>query len=117
MAVKSACVAPAVTVISLSTSYSTPYSAATLAAIAARNSATPAIGGYWFLPSRIARQVASKSAGSAWKSGKPCDRLIAPQSAASFDMTVKMVVPTQGSLESMTTDDGCMAIRAKRGEE
>jgi hypothetical protein len=26
-------------------------------------------------------------------------------------------VPTQGSLESMTTDDGCMAIRAKRGEE
>jgi hypothetical protein len=39
---------------------------------------------------------------SAWKSGKPCERLIAPQSAASFDITVKMVVPTWGSFESMT---------------
>jgi hypothetical protein len=49
------------------------------------------------------------------KSGKPCDRLIAPQSAASFDITVKMVVPTWGSFESMVTDDWRMAIRGGRG--
>ena len=40
--------------------------------------------------------------------GNPCDRLIAPQSAASLDMTVKMVVPTQGSLESMATGEAGM---------
>src|SRR5262249_42537868 len=33
------------------------------------------------------------------KSGKPCDRLIAPRSAARRDITVKIVVPTFGSLE------------------
>jgi hypothetical protein len=43
--------------------------------------------------------------------------LIAPQSAASFDMTVKMVVPTPGSFESMMTDDWRMAIRGGRGEK
>jgi hypothetical protein len=43
--------------------------------------------------------------------------LIAPQSAASFDITVKMVVPTQGSLESMATEDWRMAIRDQRGGE
>ena len=34
-------------------------------------------------------------------SGKPCPRLTAPCSAASCDMTVKMVVPTFGNLVSI----------------
>src|SRR6478672_2913172 len=45
------------------------------------------------------RDTASTSAGSQSKSGKPCDRLMAPRSAASFDMTVKIVVPTLGSFD------------------
>jgi hypothetical protein len=47
--------------------------------------------------------TASTSAGSQSKSGKPCDRLIAPRSAASFDITVKIVVPTLGSLDLIDT--------------
>src|SRR5919107_1103687 len=47
----------------------------------------------------MCRATASTSAGSQSKSGNPCDRLIAPRSVASFDMTVKMVVPTLGSFE------------------
>jgi hypothetical protein len=38
------------------------------------------------------------SLGSQSKSGKPWPRLTAPFSAASDDITVKMVVPTAGSL-------------------
>src|SRR5690606_3060980 len=33
------------------------------------------------------------------KSGNPCERFMAPQSAAMRDMTVKIVVPTSGSFE------------------
>jgi hypothetical protein len=77
----------------------------------------PAIGAYWLWPARIQCANAREQQVSALKSGKPCDRLIAPQSAASFDMTVKMVVPTRGSFESMMTDDWRMAIRGGRGEE
>ena len=40
----------------------------------------------------------SSNARGGSKLGKPCDRLIAPVSAASWLMTVKMVVPTSGSL-------------------
>ncbi len=47
----------------------------------------------------MCRATASTSAGSQSKSGKPCDRLTAPTSAASFDITVKMVVPTEGRRE------------------
>src|SRR3954470_19931234 len=47
----------------------------------------------------MCRVTASTSAGSQSKSGNPCDRLIAPRSAASFDMTVKIVVPTLGSFD------------------
>src|ERR1043166_7903593 len=47
--------------------------------------------------------TASTSAGSQSKSGKPCERLIAPRSAASFDITVKIVVPTLGSLDLIDT--------------
>jgi hypothetical protein len=57
------------------------------------------MGAYWLRPSRMWRATASINAGSQLKSGYPCDRLIAPVSAASFDMTVKMVVPTDGSFD------------------
>jgi hypothetical protein len=43
----------------------------------------------------------ARSSGAQSKSGNPWDRLIALCSAASRDITVKMVVPTLGSLESM----------------
>src|SRR3954451_9271427 len=56
------------------------------------------MGGYWFRPCRMASDTASSSFGSHSKSGKPCPRLTAPRSVASADMTVKMVVPTAGSL-------------------
>ncbi len=46
----------------------------------ARSSGIPAIGAYWLRPASIWRCTASNSTGSAWKSGKPCDRLIAPHS-------------------------------------
>jgi len=42
----------------------------------------------------------ARSSGAQSKSGNPCERLIAPCSCASRDMTVKIVVPTRGSLES-----------------
>src|SRR5215203_951356 len=67
--------------------------------MACRSTGTPCIGAYWLRPSRMCRVTASTSAGSQSKSGKPCDRLIAPRSAASFDMTVKIVVPTFGNLD------------------
>jgi hypothetical protein len=67
-----------------------------LRAIASRSTGTPAIGGYWFSPERIAVFTASSSAGSQSKSGKPWPRLTAPCCAASADITVKMVVPTAG---------------------
>src|SRR5215831_12537408 len=57
------------------------------------------MGAYWLRPSRMCLATASTSAGSQSKSGKPCDKLIAPRSAASFDMTVKIVVPTLGSFD------------------
>ena len=59
-----------------------------------RNSGRPAIGAYWLRPASMWRCMASNSAGSACKSGKPCDRLIAPHiSVANRLITVKMVVP------------------------
>src|SRR6185369_9020836 len=101
MAVKIACVAPAVTVTSDSTSKRGPYSVATLSTMAWRSSGSPAIGGYWLRPASMWRCMASNSTGSAWKSGKPCDRFTAPHSAARRDITVKMVVPISGKRESM----------------
>ena len=84
--------------------------------MAVRNSGMPAIGGYWLRPSRIACIVASNSAGSAWKSGNPCDRLMAPHSAARRDMTVKMVVPTAGNLESTAREDAIIVVyNSERG--
>src|SRR5690348_4558357 len=43
----------------------------------------------------------SRSGFAQSKSGKPCDRLIALRSCASRDITVKIVVPTSGSLDAM----------------
>ncbi len=53
--------------------------------------------------------TASTSAGSQSKSGKPCERLIASSSAASRDITVKIVVPTAGSFESIE-DSGAVGL-------
>jgi hypothetical protein len=91
-----ACVAPAVMVISLPASYRCRYSASIFALTASRSACTPGIGGYWFRPSRIAEFTASTRRASQSKSGKPCPRLIAPCSAASADITLKIVVPTWG---------------------
>jgi hypothetical protein len=60
----------------------------------------PVIIGYWLWPSAMARDSASTSRCGTAKSGNPCPRLTAPCSAASCDITVKMVVPTLGSLVS-----------------
>src|SRR5690348_9813838 len=56
----------------------------------------PAMGGYWLWPERMAASTAATSAGSQSKSGKPWPRLMAPDFAASADITVKIVVPTAG---------------------
>ena len=76
--------------------------ASTLAAIASRSGATPAIIGYWLWPARMASDTIAGSAGSQSKSGKPWPRLTAPCSAASADIRVKTVVPTAGSLVRRT---------------
>src|SRR5258705_12385775 len=65
---------------------------------------TPADGGYWFRPALKYLVTSSSRRGAQSKSGKPCDRLIALCSWASRDMTVKIVVPTLGSLEAMALE-------------
>jgi hypothetical protein len=101
IAVRMACVAPAVTVISLSR-----HSCGRRAGRARRPACRrwPRAG-----PARrssagtgsgrraIASETAATRRGSQSKSGKPWPRLTAPFSAASADITVKMVVPTWGS--------------------
>src|SRR6185436_9145767 len=84
--------------------------------MACRSAGTPCIGAYWLRPSRMYRATASTSAGSQSKSGNPCDRLIAPRSAASFDITVKIVVPTLGSFDVRTRviTATCLSQRASR---
>src|SRR4051812_47439169 len=71
----------------------------------------PVIGGYWLSPFDIASVTACTRRGSESKSGKPCPRFTAPFSAASADITVKMVVPTAGSFVS--TRGVCTAISLK----
>jgi hypothetical protein len=39
--------------------------------------------------------------------------LIAPHSLASRDMTVKIVVPTHGSFESMANEEGIIMVYSK----
>src|SRR5690554_2529742 len=64
-----------------------------------RSAGTPVIGAYWWWPSRMAWSSAATSSAGTGKSGKPCPRFTAPCSCASCDITVKMVVPTFGSLD------------------
>ena len=76
---------------------------------------TPGIGAYWLWPSRIARSSLSTRRCGTGKSGKPWPRLTAPCSAASCDITVKIVVPTFGSLVSIAGMSGpsCKARGAR----
>ena len=67
-------------------------------AIAWRNAGMPEAGEYWLCPARIAWSSPSSRRAGAGKSGKPWPRLTAWCSAASWDITVKIVVPTLGSL-------------------
>ena len=92
-----------------------PYDVRYIAAIASRSASTPGIGAYWLRPSRMCRATASTSSGSQSKSGNPCDRLIAPTSAASCDITVKMVVPTDGSRDSQADHDVIRSNTPARG--
>ena len=88
-----------------------------------RARASPAIGAYWLRPSRMCSTTRSTRRVGGSKSGKPCDRLIAPHSAASRDMTVKIVVPTFGSFDGGSiggrgelTANGCAAaVPGRRG--
>jgi hypothetical protein len=68
--------------------------------MASRKTGTPVMGGYWFKPDCMAPVTASTSLGSQSKSGNPCPKLTALCSVAKADMTVKIVVPTDGSLVS-----------------
>src|SRR4029453_2300340 len=47
-------------------------------AIATRNRSAPQVIGYWLTSSAMACRAASLSSCGAGKSGKPCERLIAP---------------------------------------
>src|SRR3990167_4900505 len=58
----------------------------------------PGMGGYWLCPACMAAVTAFTSSGAHSKSGKPWPRLTALCSVARADITVKMVVPTWGSL-------------------
>jgi len=66
--------------------------------MASRSGAIPLIGAYWLWPARMALPNSSTRRSGTAKSGNPCPRLTARYSAASCDMTVKIVVPTLGNL-------------------
>jgi hypothetical protein len=57
------------------------------------------MGEYWLKPSFIALFTRSVSAEFIGKSGKPCPRFTALCSVAKALITVKIVVPTLGSLD------------------
>ncbi len=69
---------PQVTVTSRSGSTATPYSRVNLAAMASRRERAPQVIAYWLMSPEIARRAASFTSSGAGKSGKPCERLIAP---------------------------------------
>src|SRR5260221_9616962 len=54
------------------------------------------MGAYWLCPSSMLRWINLINSSETLKSGKPCDKLIAPCSKAIRDITVKMDVPTSG---------------------
>ena len=66
-----ASVAPTVTSTSVSGSWSMPYQARWCSATARRSSGTPALGGYWLRPSRMAATATSRSSSGPSVSGKP----------------------------------------------
>src|SRR5262245_19287542 len=80
-----------------------------------RRRITPAIGGYWLRPALMYLVTRSRSSFAQSKSGKPCDRLIALCSCARRDITVKMVVPTSGSLEAMGRENDGIAAYFSSG--
>ncbi|MNT44102.1 hypothetical protein D3C72_1806130 [compost metagenome] len=90
--------------------------------MASRSDGMPGIGGYWLWPAAMAAVTSSSSFGSQWKSGKPWPRFTAFFSAASVDITVKMVVPTAGSLVVISgvrgEDEGVAVLMVgRRGEK
>ncbi|OEG04354.1 hypothetical protein BFW25_19335 [Aeromonas caviae] len=56
------------------------------------------MGAYWFSPASMASWVTRISSGSQGKLGAPWERLMLGWRAARSPITVKMVVPTWGSL-------------------
>ncbi len=85
-----ASVAPAVTRISVSGSYSVPYRSR-CRAIAARSSGRPGPGGYWFAPPNSAFFAASSIPAGPSVSGNPWPRLTASCRTASAVISAKMV--------------------------
>ena len=58
------------------------------------------MGAYWLWPAARCSATSARSRYGGSKSGNPWPRLIAPVSAASRDITVKIVVPTPGSFDA-----------------
>src|SRR5438132_12806104 len=87
-----ASVAPMVTTTSVSGSWSRPYQCRWWSATAWRSAGSPAPGGYWLCPARMAATAASATSAGPSVSGKPCPRLMDPVRAARTDISLKMVV-------------------------
>src|SRR5690554_4516569 len=61
----------------------------------------------------MARATSSTSSGAQSKSGNPCERLMAPHSAARRDISAKMLTPPAGSLLVSTGADDILVIIAR----
>ena len=79
MAAIIASVEPHVTVtFVLASTQDMPYRVRYWFAMASRKNSAPHVIGYWLMSAAIAARAASLISSGAAKSGKPCDRLIAP---------------------------------------
>ena len=87
-----ASVAPVVTITSSSGEKVSPYHDFWWAAMAARSSGTPWLGGYWLRPATMASAATCASSGGPSVSGKPWPRLRDPVARARSDMAAKIVV-------------------------
>ena len=76
-----------------------PGSAGSDAAIAARSSGRPSIGGYWFQPSSTASAALARTSRGPGSSGKPWPRLTASRSRARRDIASKTLVPSSAKIE------------------
>jgi hypothetical protein len=74
-----------------------------LSAICSRSFGTPVIGAYWLRPSARARERVAQLLRPV-EIRKALPRFTAPCCTASWLMTVKIVVPTLGSLVSICMD-------------